>query len=233
MITAYAAESASHGGGALFSIGPIEVSSYVTTSWAIMAVIILCAYLATRNMKKIPTGMQNAMEILVSTLRGFYNDILSPETRKYFPLFCTMFLFILFSNYSGMLPQAGHLPGVAAPTSTLSTTLGLALIIFFATHGLGVREKGLGYFKHFFQPVAFIFPLMILEELIRPASLALRLFGNIYGEESLASNIFNIMPFLAPIAVNVLSLLFGLIQAIVFTMLAAIYIDGAVSHGGH
>ena len=77
MITAYAAESASHGGGALFTIGPIEVSSYVTTSWAIMAVIILCAFLATRNMKKVPTGMQNAMEILISMLRNFYNDILS------------------------------------------------------------------------------------------------------------------------------------------------------------
>ena len=232
-VASHAAQAASHEGGALFFIGPLEVTSRVTTAWAIMAVLILVSYFATRNMKKVPTGAQNVMELILTLLRNFFDGILSPETRKYFPLFATMFLFIIFSNYSGLLPSAGHLPGLAAPTSALGTTVGLAVVIFCSTHGLGVKEKGLGYFKHFIQPIALLLPLMILEEFIRPLSLSLRLFGNIFGEESVAEQVFGLCPYLAVLPIQVLGLLFGLIQAIVFTMLAAIYIDGAVAHHDH
>lgn len=148
------------------------------------------------------------------------------------PLIATLFIFILLSNYSGLLPEAGHVPGLAAPTASLSMTAALAIVVFFATHFYGIRENGLGgYAKHFIKPVAFLMPLLVLEEFIRPLSLSLRLYGNISGEEMVGRQIFELVPALAPLPLYALSLLFGLLQAVVFTMLTAIYIDGATGHG--
>jgi F-type H+-transporting ATPase subunit a len=125
--------------------------------------------------------------------------------------------------------MAGHLPGLAAPTSTLSVTAGFALVVFFCTHFFGIKEKGLGYFKHFFQPVAFLFPLMIIEEFVRPLSLSLRLYGNIFGEEMVTAQLFSMAPFGVPIIMQLLGILMGLIQAFVFTLLTAVYIGGATA----
>ena len=155
-----------HGTTVLFDIFGLKVSSFVTTMWAVMAVILIISFFATRNLKKVPTGAQNVMEFLVQTLIGFFAGVMGEKNAKqYLPILATFFIFILLSNYSGLLPMAGHLPGLAAPTSTLSVTAGFALVVFFCTHFFGIKEKGLGYFKHFFQPVAFLFPLMILRSL--------------------------------------------------------------------
>ena len=165
-----------HGTNVLFSIFGLRVSSYVTTMWGLMALILLISYFATRNLKKVPGGAQNVMEYIIQTLIDFFAGIMGEKgAKRYLPILCTFFLLILFSNYSGILPMAGHLPGLAAPTSTLSVTAGFAIIVFFCTHFFGIKEKGLGYFKHFLQPVAFLLPLMIIEELVRPLSLSLRL----------------------------------------------------------
>lgn len=144
----------------------------------------------------------------------------------------TLFLFIVLCNYSGLIPGAGYFPWLKAPTSCLSVTAGLALCAFFATHYLGVRENGLrGYARHFIRPVVFMLPFLIIEEIVRPLSLSLRLFGNIYGEESVMEQLYELLPVGAPLIMMILSLLFCAIQAVVFTMLTAIYIDGAT--GGH
>ena len=181
---------------ALFSIFGWQVSSFVTTMWGIMAVILLISYFATRNLKQIPTGAQNFMEFVIQTLIDFFAGIMGEKKAKqYLPLLCTFFLMILFSNYSGLLPLSGHLPGISAPTSTISVTAGFAIVVFFCTHFFGIRDKGLGYFKHFLQPVWFLLPLMIIEEVVRPLSLSLRLYGNIFGEEMVARQLFQMVPF--------------------------------------
>jgi F-type H+-transporting ATPase subunit a len=217
-------------GTVLFDIFGLRVSSYVTTMWGIMLVLLILSYFATRKMKKIPTGAQNVMESIIEILRNFFSGIMGPrQLKQFFPLLVTLFLFILFSNYSGLLPMAGHLPGLSAPTSTISVTAGLAIVVFFCTHIFGLKEHGLGYFKHFFKPVAFLFPLMIIEELVRPLSLSLRLYGNIFGEEMVTAQLFDMVPFAVPIIMQLLGVMMGLIQAFVFTLLTAVYLGGATA----
>ncbi len=217
----------------LFSIGPLEVTSTVTTTWAIIAILTLLSWLATRNLKEVPGPLQTAAEMAVGSLRSFFEGTLGKKyARKYFPILATFFVFIVVCNYSGILPGAGHLKGYAVPTACLSVTAGLGVIAFFTTHVIGIRERGLGhYLASFAKPlilVVLMLPLNILEQFIRPMSLALRLYGNMYGEENVTEQLYEIFPIGAPLIMNVLSLIFCLLQAIVFTMLLSIYISEAV-----
>lgn len=233
----FAAETAAHGaeaghGGALFSIFGWEVSSVVTTMWGLMILITLLSYLATRNLEKVPNSrLQNFMEFALDAIITQLSQVMGGEkvARRYFPLLGSFFILILASNYSGLLPGAGHLPGLQAPTSTLSVTAGFAIVVFFSTHFVGVKTKGIKYFKHFVQPLPFLLPLNIIEEFVRPLSLSLRLYGNIYGEEMVVASLFALIPFLLPLPMMLLGILFGLIQAFVFTMLAALYIGTAAA----
>ena len=183
-----------HTTGALFSIGPLEVTGTVTTTWAIILVLTVLSILATRNLKDVPGPLQNAAEMALDSLQNY----------------------------------AGHLTGFSVPTACLSVTAALAIIGFFTTHTIGIREQGLGrYLKSFLKPVAIMLPLTILEQFVRPFSLALRLYGNLYGEEMVTENLYNIFPIIVPLVMQVLSLLFCMIQALVFTMLLSIYVAEA------
>lgn len=234
--TAYASEAA-HGGESegvqvVFDLFGMGITSQITTMWAIMLLLTVVSILATKNLKLRPTGLQNIMEKVVEDLIGFLAGILGVEkAKKYLPFLATMFLFILVSNYSGLLPGAGHTVGFAPPTNALSVTAALAMCTFFATHFYALKEHGLKYFKHFVQPYPFLLPLNIIEEFVKPLSLSLRLFGNIFGEEMVAAVLFGLAPFLLPLPAQLLSVLFGFVQAIVFTLLSAIYIGMATSEG--
>ncbi len=210
----------------LFSLGPIEVTGTVVTIWIITAILTLLSILATRNMKDEPGLLQNLAEQAVGKLHSYFSDILGTHlTDKYFPVLATLFIFIIVSNYSGLLPGAGHFNAFKVPTASLSVTAALAIVGFFTIHTVGVKERGWkGYLKSF---LSVMLPLTLVEQLVRPFSLALRLFGNLYGEEMVTENLYTIFPVLVPLVMNVLSLLFCLIQALVFTMLLSIYIGEA------
>lgn len=196
----------------------------VYTMWVIMALLVVFSILATRKLKDVPGPLQNIAEMAVSGLVGLFEGVLGKEKcRKYFPIFATLFIFIIVCNYSGLLPGAGE--AFTVPTSVLAVTAALAVISFFTVHTIGFRTKGfVGYLKSF---VTIILPLTILEQFTRPLSLALRLYGNIYGEEQVTETLFNMFPLLLPLVMQVLSLLFCFIQAMVFTMLLAVYVDEA------
>lgn len=217
----------------LFTIFGLNVTAEITTMWAIMLILVVVSIVVTRNLKEVPGGLQNALEMAVEKLTGFYRDILGPDrTAQYFPFLATLFIFIIVCNYSGLIPGAGLIKGFKAPTSSLSVTAGLAICTFVMTHYSGVRSHGLGgYAKHFIQPVAIMLPFMLVDEIVRPLSLSLRLFGNIFGEESVMEQLYHILPIGAPIIMMVLSLLFCALQAMVFSMLTAIYLDGATGEG--
>lgn len=118
--------------------------------------------------------------------------------------------------------------GFAVPTACLSVTAALSIIAFFTTHTIGIRELGLKhYLTSFIKPFLLMLPLNLIEQLVRPFSLALRLFGNLYGEESVTHQLYGIFPILLPLVMNVLSLLLCFIQAMVFTMLLSIYVEEA------
>lgn len=235
---AYAAEAAHGGGGGaehgpqvLFDILGLEVTSEITTMWGIMVLIIVLSIFATRNLQRIPSGLQNVMEFILEGILGFLSGIMGEKyAKKYFPLLASFFIVILVSNYSGILPGAGHTPGLKAPTSNLSVTAGLAIVVFLATQFIGVKERGLAYFKHFIEPLPFMLPLNIIEQFVRPLSLSLRLYGNIFGEEMVVAGLFALVPLAVPVPMQLLGLLFGFIQAFVFTLLAAIYISEAAAH---
>lgn len=212
----------------LFSIGPLEVTRSVVTMWVIIVILGLISYLATRRLKDVPGPLQNAAEMAVSKLRDYFAGTMGPDNaRRYFPVMATFFVFIVVSNYSGLLPGAGK--AFAVPTASLSTTAGLAIVAFFTTHVIGVKRKGvLGYLKSFLTPFALMLPLNLIEQVVRPFSLALRLYGNLYGEEMVTEQLGHIFPLVLPLVMQVLSLLFCLIQAVVFTMLLSVYIEEAV-----
>ena len=228
-----------HGSNVLFHIGPLEVTGAVTTMWAIILIIGLVSWLATRNLKEVPGPLQSLAELAVDKLRNYYEELLGKEhARKYFPVFATFFIFIVVCNYSGLLPGAGHLKGFALPTASLSVTAGLAICGFFYNQFAGIRAKGLwGHFKALCGPsvvlIVLMLPLNLIEQVVRPFSLAMRLYGNIFGEETVVENLGHVLPLLLPLLMQVLSLLFGVLQAMVFTKLLAFYVEEATedAHG--
>ena len=216
----------------LFSIGPLQVTGTVVSMWAIILILAVVSFLATRKLRDVPGPLQNLAEMAVEKLQNFFADSLGQaHMRKYFPIFATFFIFIVVSNYSGLIPGMGHIKGMALPTASLSVTAGLGVIAFFTTHVIGIRERGLKkYAASFTKPlilVVLMLPLNLLEQFIRPMSLALRLYGNMYGEEMVTEKLYEIFPIGGPLIMNVLSLLFCLLQAMVFTMLLSIYVSEA------
>ena len=218
------------GTNVLFSIGPVQITSTLVTMWVIILILTILSILATRKLKDVPGPLQNIAEMAVESLQNYFAGIMGAKTaKKYFPIFATYFIFIVVCNYSGLLPGAGHFMGFAVPTACLSVTAALGIIAFFTTHTIGIRERGLKhYLLSFVTPFILMLPLNLIEQFVRPFSLALRLYGNLYGEEMVVEQLYNIFPILLPVLMNVLSLLFCMIQAMVFTMLLSIYVSEAV-----
>ncbi len=219
-------------GEALFYIGSFGITSIMVTMAGITLILSIVCIAGTRNLQVVPTGFQALLEKGVENLEGIICENLGKENgRRYLPILATIFIFIIISNYSGLLPMAGKLPGLAAPTSSLSVTASLAVIIFFTTHFAGIKAHGVGYVNHFIKPVFFLAPLLVLEEFVRPLSLSVRLYGNIFGEESVTEQFFHLIPLGVPLIMNALSLLMGFVQALVFLLLSATYISGSIE--GH
>ncbi|ABA87278.1 ATP synthase F0, A subunit [Syntrophotalea carbinolica DSM 2380] len=199
---------------------------HVTHAWLIMLLLTGVALLLKRRLSEVPGGLQNLVEIVLVELGRLADETMGPKGRRYFPLIATLALFILFSNLIALIP------GFAPPTANLNTNAALALAVFGMTHVVGVREHGLKYFKHFVGPVWWLAPLILPIEIIghlaRPLSLALRLFGNMYGHEIVLVIFFTLVPLLLPIPMMLMGILVAFIQTFVFTLLAMIYIAGAL-----
>ncbi len=200
----------------------------IITIWAIIAILTILSIIATRRLKDVPGPLQNIAEMAVEKLEDYFGGTLGYENmRRYFAMFATLFIFIVVSNYSGLIPTAGET--FAVPTASISVTAALAVIAFFTTHTIGIQRNGFGgYAKSFLKPIAFLLPLTLLDQLVRPFSLAIRLYGNMYAEEMVTAQLRTMFPVLLPLVMQVLSLLFCLIQAMVFTMLTAVYVHEAI-----
>lgn len=208
--------------------GVLDVTGEVVAMWGILALVAIVSLIATRYMKERPGKFQNIVETGVEYLDNFFSGILGKEkARKYFPFLASLFVFIILSNYSGLLPGVGMTDYVKAPTSSLSTGLALGGIAFVFLQVAGLCNGVGHYFKRFVTPAFFMLPLLLLDEFIKPASLALRLYGNVFGEETVTEELYNVLPIGAPVIMMVLSCLFCALQAVVFTMLVSIYLDEA------
>ncbi|ALC15016.1 ATP synthase F0 subcomplex A subunit [Desulfuromonas soudanensis] len=198
----------------------------VIYTWLVMLVLIAIAFLASRAIKVVPTGTQNFMEVVVGGIENLIDETMGPKGKTYFPLIATFALFILVSNLVGLVP------GFYPPTANLNTNFALALTVFAMTHIIGFKEHGLSYLKHFMGPILVLAPLMFIIEIIghlaRPLSLSLRLFGNMYGHEIVLMIFFALVPFLLPVPMMLMGVLVACIQTFVFSLLAMIYIAGAL-----
>lgn len=210
----------------LFSLfGILDVTGEVVMMWIIVAVIAVISLIIKLTLKERPGRFQNMIETGVEALDNFFNGLLGEKSRKYFTFLASLFIFIIFANYSGLIPGVGLTDWLKAPTASLSVTAGLGILTFIFLQGSGIKHGIKHYLKHFVSPIFIMLPLLVLDEIIKPASLALRLFGNVFGEEMVTHQLYEIFPIGVPVVMMVLSLLFCSLQAMVYTMLVSIYLD--------
>lgn len=209
--------------------GVLDVTGEVITMWIIIALLTVLSVVLGKRLKERPGKLQNIVETGIEYLDNFFTANLGKQrARKYFYFLGSLFIFIIFANYSGLIPGVGLTKYLKAPTASLSVTAGLGICTFFFLQFSGMKAKGLkGYIKHFISPIIVMLPLLALDELIKPVSLSLRLFGNIFGEETVLEQLYEILPIGAPLVMMALSLLFCALQAIVYTTLVSIYLDEA------
>jgi F-type H+-transporting ATPase subunit a len=190
--------------------------------------LLIFSYIIKGKLKVVPGKVQSIVELIMESFMDLAEEVMGHKGRKFVPFILTFFIFIIISNALGLIP------GLAPPTANLNTTLGLALIVFFTTHIVGVKEHGIGYIKHFTGPMWWLAPIMIPIEvfghLARPVSLSMRLFGNMMGHELLVMVLLILMPYAYPLLVfvTVLGVLVVVIQALIFALLAMAYIGGAL-----
>jgi F-type H+-transporting ATPase subunit a len=193
------------------------------TTWAIMAVLVLGSWLATRRLASRPDRRQAVVELIVTGIMGQIDEVIRKPPRPFLPLLGTLFTFLVAANLSGVLP------GVEAPTGKLETPAALALIVFVAVHFFGVRAKGiLGYLASFARPKLIMLPLNLVSEVTRTFSLMVRLFGNVMSGEFMIALVVALAGLFVPIPLMALEILVGLVQAYIFTILASVFIGAAV-----
>ncbi len=210
----------------LFTIGPVVVTTPVVTTWGLMAAIGGGSFLATRSLAIKPSAWQTALELFVGAIEDQIRDTMRVTPQPYLPLLGTIFIFILVSNWSSLIP------GVDPPTAHLETDAALALIVFCAVFYFGIRARGLlGFLKTFAEPSVVMIPLNIVETFTRIFSLLVRLFGNIMSGVFIVAIVLSLAGLIVPIPLMALGLLTGAVQAYIFTVLAMVFIGGAVSEG--
>lgn len=221
-----------------WQIGNFEVHAQVLiTSWIVIGILLILAFVCTRQLETIPTGSQNLIEYILEYIRDLTRtQIGEEEYRPWVPFIGTMFLFIFVSNWSGaLLPwRLIELPHgeLAAPTNDINTTVALALLTSIAYFYAGINKKGLSYFGKYIQPTPVLLPINILEDFTKPLSLSFRLFGNILADELVVAVLISLVPLVVPIPMMFLGLFTSAIQALIFATLAAAYI-GESMEGHH
>ncbi len=207
----------------LIELGPVAITSTVVTTWAIMAILWLLAWLVTRRLRIEPGPVQVAVEGIVSALADAVSEVEPRYAEQIMPLIGSLWVFLVVANLSGLIP------GVHAPTRDLSATAALAIVVFFSTHWFGIRIQGLkSYLRHYLAPSIILLPFHLISEITRTVALAVRLFGNMMSLEMAALLILLVAGFLAPVPIQMLHIVEALVQAYIFGMLALIYVVGGI-----
>jgi F-type H+-transporting ATPase subunit a len=242
----------------LVHVGPLAVTNSMVVTWIVAAGILVCARLATRKIKPVPVGLQNFWEWLVEGLYNFLENIIGRDlVRRTFWFFATIFIFILFVNWFGLIPGVGTIgwghyepngafqidrPLLRGGNADLNMTAAMSMIFFACWIIWAIQANGVGGFlMHIFGPkgeskglmkvamVGVFFAVGILEIvsiLFRPISLSFRLFGNVYAGETILESMSHMVPALAwliPIPFYFMELLVGVVQALVFMLLTAVF----------
>jgi F-type H+-transporting ATPase subunit a len=204
--------------------GYLKLNGTIVFTWALMVVMAAGSKLITRklstDLKRAP--WQNLLEIIVTGIEQQIEDVGLGHPRKYIGFLGTLFLFVALASLCTVIP------GYEPPTGSLSTTAALALCVLVAVPFFGIEEQGLGgYLKSYAEPTVIMLPFNIISELSRTLALAVRLFGNMMSGTMILAILLTITPFIFPVAMSALGLLTGMVQAYIFSILAAVYIAAA------
>ncbi len=227
-----------------------SISSTLFTMWVVMAIVLIGSILMVHSGKiggkLIPGRAQNVFEWFYEFLQDFGLGIAGPAARPYIPIFVAFFLLILFSNWSGLVPPVGRLEQLRAPTSDVNVTLGLALVAFIMFEFEGFRRLGVrGYLGKFFplyefkNGVAaggialFVGLVELMLEFVKPITLSMRLFGNIYGGEVALGVITALTIAFIPVGLLGLEVMLNAIQALIFSILTLMFIVLAIESHDH
>jgi len=212
----------------LFHIGPVPITEPVLVTWAIMALLVGGAWLATRQLSLHPSRLQAFLELIVETVDSQIRDTMQAEPAPYRAFIGTLFVFIFVANWSSLVP------GVEPPTAHVETDAALALLVFLAVILFGIRAGGVrGYLSTFASPSPLMIPLNFIESLTRTFSLLVRLFGNVMSGVFVIGIVLSLAGLLVPIPLMALDLLTGAVQAYIFAVLAMVFIAGAIAEGKH
>jgi F-type H+-transporting ATPase subunit a len=204
--------------------GFFKLNGTIVFTWALMLVLVFGSKLITRNLSTDlrRSRWQNLLEIIVLGIEKQIEDVGLRNPRKYIGFLGTLFLFVALACLCTIIP------GYEPPTGSLSTTAALALCVLVAVPYFGIEEEGLwGYLKSYAEPTVIMLPFNIISELSRTLALAVRLFGNMMSGTMILAILLTITPFIFPIVMSALGLLTGMVQAYIFSILAAVYIAAA------
>jgi F-type H+-transporting ATPase subunit a len=204
--------------------GFVKLNGTIVFTWALMAAMVITSILVTRRLSTDMTRSrwQNLLEIIVTGIEEQIGEVGLKHPKTYIGFIGTLFLFVAMSALSAIIP------GFEPPTSSLSTTAALALSVFVAVPIYGIAERGFGGYLHsYLEPTFIMLPFNIISDLSRTLALAIRLFGNMMSGTMILAILLTITPFIFPVAMSALGLLTGMVQAYIFSILAAVYIASA------
>lgn len=221
------------------------IASFLTT-----LVFITIAYLATRKLKEVPRGLQNILEFLIESLLNMIDGVTEDrnQTYKFFPLIATIFIFVILSNWMGLIPGFGSVgfyemvgeetsfaPLLRSANSDLNTTIALSIISVFSVQILGITTLGFAKyakkFINFKSPISFFVGILeLISEISKLVSFSFRLFGNVFAGEVLLVVMMALIPFVIPVPFFALEVFVGFIQALVFSMLTLVFLKMATVH---
>lgn len=210
-----------------WQMGWFKLNATLVFTWVLMLVLAVGATLITRRLTSAHERSrgQNLLEMIVMNILQQIEEIGLREPRKYLGFLGTLFLFIAAASLSTIIP------GFEPPTGSLSTTTALALCVLVAVPLFGIGDQGVsGYLKSYLQPTVIMLPFNLISEVSRTLALAVRLFGNMMSGGMIIAILLTITPFLFPVVMTLLGLLTGMVQAYIFTILAAVYIAAATRH---
>jgi len=201
----------------VFYLFGLPITDTMISTWVMMGLIILVAFLIKKFK---PTLGEMIVEMIYSIVSSVMPE--DSDLSKYLPFLGTLAIFLVIGNIFSIFPM------MVSPTANLNTTAALAILVFFAVHFYGIRDKGLiGYLKDFANPI-FMLPMEIIGQISRTLSLAVRLFGNILSTDLIVAIVFSLIPFLVPLPLIALGMLTGILQAYIFIVLASLYVGSAI-----
>ncbi|MEO5964775.1 MAG: FoF1 ATP synthase subunit a [Candidatus Limnocylindrales bacterium] len=223
----------------------VSITSTIVTMWIVSVFVIALLFLLTRGREMLPGKAQNAIEHVYELIEGFGTSLGGPAAKPFIPLFAAFFLYILFSNWSGLIPPIGKIEALRAPTSDVNITIGLALVAFLFFQYQGFKALGVGGYLSKFFPfkefrngigagiiALFVGLVELLLEFVKPVTLSMRLFGNIYGGEVALGVMTALTVAIIPMALIALELMLNLVQALIFSTLMLMFTLAAMEGHG-